>query len=65
MTLFFHLKASVERRFREMAMKKFGYSKGALKSGLEEALEDWLVKNNYLLANEKEVPLKPIGEKEK
>jgi hypothetical protein len=44
MTLFFHLKASVERLFREAAMKKFGYSKGALKTAMEEAITDWLEK---------------------
>ncbi len=42
MTLFFHLKASMERRFRETAMKKYGYSKGALKTAMEEAITHWL-----------------------
>lgn len=46
MTLFFHLKADTERTFREAAMKKFGYSKGALKSALEEAIGDWLRKQD-------------------
>lgn len=52
MTLFFHLKAGTERKFRETAMKKYGYSKGALKSGLEEAIEDWLKKHEAYLPEE-------------
>ncbi|MBI5036220.1 hypothetical protein HZC09_02660 [Candidatus Micrarchaeota archaeon] len=54
MTLFFHLKASTERRFRKTAMKKHGYSKGALKKALEDAIEDWLLKNNAEPDDEKE-----------
>jgi len=33
---------SLERRFRELAMKKFGYSKGALKKAAEEAILKWI-----------------------
>ena len=58
MTLFFHLKASVERRFREAAMKKNGYTKGALKNALEEAIEEWLVHNNAQPPEENESPIK-------
>jgi len=52
MTLFFHLKASTERQFRETAMKKFGFTKGSLKSGLEEAIGDWLIKNEAQTSGE-------------
>ncbi|MBI4361212.1 hypothetical protein HY572_05570 [Candidatus Micrarchaeota archaeon] len=45
MVLFFHLPASIERKFREKAMQKYGYSKGALKKAMEDAIEDWLAKN--------------------
>ena len=31
-------------RFREKAMKQFGYKQGALKKGIEEAIKDWLQK---------------------
>ena len=34
----------IERRFREKAMKRFGYKKGALQKGIEEAIRDWLQK---------------------
>ncbi len=44
MTLFFHLKADTEQKFREAPMKKHGYSKGSLKTALEEAIGDWLEK---------------------
>ena len=49
MTLFFHIKTDVERKFRQAAMKKYGYAKGALKTALEEAIEEWLAKNQDLL----------------
>jgi len=32
----------VEERFRELAMKKFGYGKGSLSKALEEALLYWI-----------------------
>ncbi len=54
MTLFFHLKANTERMFRETAMKTYGYSKGSLKSALEEAIEDWLRKHDAYAAEEKQ-----------
>ncbi len=60
MTLFFHLKADTERMFRETAMKKYGYSKGSLKSALEEAIGDWLKKHDAYPTEEKEV--KPKNE---
>jgi len=31
-----------EKKFRRLAMKKFGYGKGSLSKALEEALEDWI-----------------------
>lgn len=45
MVLFFHLPASMERKFREKAMQRHGYSKGALKKAMEEAISDWLEKH--------------------
>lgn len=32
----------IERRFRELAMKKFGYGKGALSKAAEEAILRWI-----------------------
>ena len=36
-------KEEVEKRFREAAMKKFGYGKGSLSRAAEEALQKWLL----------------------
>jgi len=33
-----------EVRFRELAMRKFGYGKGSLSKALEEALNFWITK---------------------
>jgi hypothetical protein len=38
----------VERKFRELAMRRFGYGKGALSKAAEEAIMKWIS------ANEKE-----------
>ena len=35
----------LERRFRELAAKKFGFKKGALSRAVEEAIRDWVEKN--------------------
>ena len=32
----------IERRFRELAMKRFGYGKGALTKAIEEAILKWI-----------------------
>ncbi len=41
MTLKVDLDKALERRFRELSMKKFGYSKGAIKKGAEAAIRRW------------------------
>ena len=33
---------SSEEKFRQLAMKKFGYGKGSLSKALEEALDNWI-----------------------
>jgi len=38
------ISSDLEARFREAAMKRWGYKKGALKAALEEAIELWLEK---------------------
>lgn len=37
------IRKDLEIRFREAAMYKFGYSKGALSRAAEEAIEKWLL----------------------
>lgn len=39
-----------EKLFRERAMKKFGYRKGALSKALEEAVDMWLLTKNNVLS---------------
>lgn len=39
----------LERRFRELAAKKFGFKKGALSKAVEEAIRDWVEKNERKL----------------
>jgi hypothetical protein len=36
----------VEKKFRKLAMKKFGYRKGSLSKALEEALCRWITVEN-------------------
>jgi len=33
----------VERAFRKMAMRKFGYKKGAISGASQEAIEEWML----------------------
>ena len=42
MVLKVNVDEKLELRFRELAMKKFGYSKGALSRALEEAIIKWI-----------------------
>jgi len=43
MTLKFELEEDLENKFREAAMKKFGYSKGSLQKASKEALGNWVM----------------------
>ena len=36
------IRGDLERRFREMAMRRFGFGKGALTRAAEQAFESWL-----------------------
>jgi hypothetical protein len=36
------IRKDLEERFREAAMRRFGYKKGALSKAAEEAIEKWL-----------------------
>ena len=42
MVLKVNVDEKLELRFRKLAMKKFGYSKGALSRALEEAIIKWI-----------------------
>ena len=35
------LDEDLERKFRELAMKKFGYSKGSIKKAAQKAIRNW------------------------
>jgi len=37
------IKEELERKFREAAMRRFGYGKGSLSRAAEEALQKWLI----------------------
>lgn len=39
----------LEKQFRMIAAEKFGAKKGFLKKGIEEALQDWVSKNQKRL----------------
>jgi len=38
----FQIKRELEAKFREAAMRKFGFSKGSLSRAAEEAIDGWL-----------------------
>ncbi|MDI6807312.1 MAG: hypothetical protein QMD14_05955 [Candidatus Aenigmarchaeota archaeon] len=38
------LSNNLEKKFRRKAMKKFGYRRGSLSKGMEEAVKNWLKK---------------------
>lgn len=41
MSLRVELDRDLEKRFREVAMRRFGYSKGAIKKATEVAIKQW------------------------
>ena len=56
------LPPAVEQRFREAAMRRFGYRKGALGKAAEWALADWAKNNKVVAASAKGIsdPVKAI-----
>jgi hypothetical protein len=42
MVLKFELEEELEQRFRETAMRKYGYAKGSLQKASKEALSEWI-----------------------
>lgn len=45
-TLKVQLREEKAQRVREIAMRRFGFSKGAISKGMQEALDEWVAKNN-------------------
>ena len=41
------LDEELEKRFRELAMKKFGYSKGSIKKAMESAIKMWTEEEKF------------------
>ncbi|MBS7626749.1 hypothetical protein KEJ51_06920 [Candidatus Bathyarchaeota archaeon] len=48
----------LERLFREMAMKRFGYGKGSLSRAAEEAIQNWV--SNQLQMEKREFEGDPV-----
>ncbi len=46
-----------EDRFRQLAMKKFGYGKGSLSKALEEALLNWIQTHEALNVEDQTRPM--------
>jgi dsDNA-specific endonuclease/ATPase MutS2 len=42
MVLKFELELGLEQEFREFAMKRYGYKKGALMKAIKEAINQWI-----------------------
>lgn len=42
MSLRIQIDAKIERKFREVAMKRFGYGKGSLSKAAQEAIISWV-----------------------
>jgi hypothetical protein len=42
MSLRVQINTKLEQKFRETAMKRFGYAKGALSKAAEEAIQNWI-----------------------
>jgi len=45
MSLKVNLNKELERKFRELAMKRFGYSKGSIKKATHHAIELWTMES--------------------
>ncbi len=49
----------LEKKFREMAMKSFGYSKGSISQAAQKAIVDWIM--TYIEIEVKEDPIDSIS----
>ena len=57
MSLRVELDKELERRFRQVAMRRFGYSKGAIKKATEMAIRKW---STVTTKEELENPSRPV-----
>ena len=51
MVLKFGLEKELEQKFRETAMKKYGYTKGSLQKASKEALSSWVKQQSSKVPN--------------
>jgi hypothetical protein len=54
------LDKELEKRFRELAMKKFGYSKGAISRAAQEAIAMWISRAESEVFKLEEDPIEAI-----
>lgn len=59
MVLKVEFERKLEEEFRELAMKKYGYSKGSIKKASEEAIKKWIREEDKQLPKFKD-PVKKI-----
>jgi len=55
-----NIEDEIEKKFREVAMKKFGYSRGSLSSAAKWAFEYWIDKEEDILNIRKRSKKNPI-----
>jgi len=60
MVLKLKISKRVENRFREEAMKRYGYQKGALSEAAEEAIWIWIKKSNGKKTKKLKDPVKSM-----
>lgn len=60
MSLRLELDEGLERKFRETAMREFGYEKGSLKKASEIAISKWVNERSKRPAKEVDNPIKLI-----
>lgn len=54
------LENSLENKFRQLAMRRFGYSKGSISSAAQEAMKNWSDMQEYEINYEKD-PIEDIS----
>ena len=60
MSLRVQINSKLEQKFREAAMKRFGYAKGALSKAAEEAIQNWISALENETINFEDDPVKAI-----
>lgn len=50
-TLKVQVRKEKSQRVREIAMRRFGYAKGSVSKALDEALDEWVAKNDAKKSN--------------